>query len=230
LSTSVARRQSRKGGEKRDPLATRRALLEARAHLFPRGGFDGVSIEDLAERAGVNKALVSYHFGGKRGLYVAGLEAAFADMADRLRAIDEDGVDAREGLHRFFEAFEAVTRERPDFPTLFLRELLSGGIDPAVVPHLLEIMAVTRGLAARGHREGAFRRVDPVLFHFGLVGALGFFFATQGARRRARAAGQIPFEMPTPQAFVRYLEDMTLRGLAPGHSPTRTKKRKGARS
>ena len=226
----MASRRSGKGTEKRDPVATRRALLEAGAHLFPLGGFDGVSIEDLADRAGVNKALVSYHFGGKRGLYVAGLESAFAEMAGRLRAVDGEGVDAREGLRRFFQAFEAMTRERPDFPTLFLRELLSSGIEPAVVPHLLEIVAVSRRLAERGRREGAFRRVDPLLFHFGLVGALCFFFATEGARQRARMAGQIPFEMPTPQAFVHYLEDMTLRGLAPGPSPTRTRKRKGARS
>jgi len=128
------------------------------------------------------------------------------------------------------EAIAVMTKERPDFPTLFLRELLSSGIEPPVVPHLLEILAVTRGLAERGRREGVFRRVDPLLFHFGLVGALAFFFATEGPRQRARAAGQLPFEMPTAQAFVRYLEEMTLRGLAPGPSPTRSKKRKGARS
>ncbi len=95
---------------------------------------------------------------------------------------------------------------------------------------MLEIMSVTRRLAQRGRREGVFRRVDPVLFHFGLVGALGFFFATEGARRRARAAGHLPFDMPSPEAFVRYLEEMTLRGLAPGPSPLKTRKRKGARS
>jgi TetR/AcrR family transcriptional regulator len=226
----VATRRPRKGVLKRDPAATRRALLEAGAHLFPEGGFDGVSIEEIAERAGVNKALISYHFGGKRGLYVAGLESAFAEMARRLQAVNEGGRDAREGLHRFFRVFVTMTRERPDFPTLFLRELLSSGIEPAVAPHLLEIMAVTRVLARRGRREGVFRRVDPMLFHFGLVGALGFFFSTEGARQRAREAGQIPFEMPTAQAFVQYFEDMTLRGLAPDAHQTSTKKRKGARS
>jgi AcrR family transcriptional regulator len=205
-------------------------LLEAGAHLFPERGFDGVSVEDLAARARVNKALISYHFGGKRGLYVAVLKSSFAEMAERLRTIEEAG-DAREGLRRFFAAFEALTRERPDFPALFLREAVSKGIDPAVVPQLLEIMDITRGLAQRGHREGLFRQVDPLLFHFSLVGALGFFFATEPARRRA--ARHLPFEMPTPHAFVRHLEEMTLRGLVPGPSPTpkpKSEKRKGARS
>jgi AcrR family transcriptional regulator len=206
-------------------------LLEAGAHLFPERGFDGVSVEELAARARINKALISYHFGGKRGLYVAVLESAFADMAERLQRIDEGATDAREGLHRFFGAFAGMLRERPDFSALFLREAVSTGIDPAVVPHLLEIMAVTRRLAQRGHREGLFRAVDPVLFHFGLVGALAFFSATEPARRRA--ARHVPFEMPTPHAYIRHLEEMTLRGLVPGPSPTlkpKSKKRKGARS
>ena len=229
MGSSLAPPRRRKSGEKRDPEATRRALLAAGARLFPEKGFDGVSVEDLARRAGVNKALISYHFGGKRGLYVAVLESGFAGMADRLRAIEE-AADAREGLHRFFRIFEDMTRERPDFPVLFLREAVSKGIEPAVVPHLLEIISISRRLAERGRREGLFREIDPLLFHFSLVGALGFFLATEPARRRA--AARVPFPMPSPQAFIHHLEEMTLRGLAPGPSPATRRRRgkKGTRS
>ena len=87
--------------ERRDPGATRQALLQAGAALFSERGFDGVSIEDVADRAGVNKALISYHFGGKRALYVAVLESAFASMAERLHAIEREAVDARQALHAF---------------------------------------------------------------------------------------------------------------------------------
>jgi hypothetical protein len=74
-----------------------------------------------------------------------------------------------------------------------------------------------------------FREVDPLLFHFGFVGALAFFFATEPARRRA--AAHLPLRMPTPQAFIRHMEEMTLRGLDVGPpTPSKAKKRKGARS
>ena len=79
------RRRRHREREKRDPEATRQALLRAGAELFSERGFDGVPIEEVAARAGVNKALISYHFRGKRGLYVAILESAFASMAERLR-------------------------------------------------------------------------------------------------------------------------------------------------
>jgi AcrR family transcriptional regulator len=230
VDDKAPRRQKKTRREKRDADATRRALLTAGAELFPERGFDGVSVEDLAQRAGVNKALISYHFGGKRGLYAAVLASGFAAVAERLRGV-EDAADAREGLHRFFGVFEEMTRERPDFPVLFLREAVSRGIEPAVVPHLLEIIGTSRHLAERGHREGLFRKVDPLLFHFNLVGSLAFFLATEPARRRA--APHLPFEMPSPSAFLRHLQEMTLRGLDPGPSAlTKAKslEKKGARS
>ncbi len=215
--------------ERRDPLATRQALLRAGAELFSERGFDGVPIDNLALRAGVNKALISYHFGGKRGLYVAIIESAFASMAAKLKALEAEAPSAREALHAFVEAFLQITRERVGFPTLFLREVLSAGIEPSVLPHLIEIIGVSRRLAARGAREGLFRRVDPLLLHFGLVGSLAFFFATEPARQRAAAAGRVPFVAPDSKAFVRYLEELTLRGLAPGRR-LRPVRGKGARA
>jgi TetR/AcrR family transcriptional regulator len=218
--------------ERRDPQATRRALLQAGASLFSERGIDGASIEDVASRAGVNKALISYHFGGKRALYAAILESHFGQMARRrLKAIEAEAKDARQVFHDFLSAFFQMTREVPGFPTLFLREVLSTGVEPAVIPHIVEIVGVSRRLADRAAREGLFRKVDPIVFHFGLVGALIFFFSTEEARRKAAAQHSLPFVMPEARAFLRYIEELTLRGLAPGKpslGPARLS-RKGAR-
>jgi len=213
--------------ERRDPAATRRSLLEAGAALFAERGYEGVAIEEVAARAGVNKALISYHFRGKRGLYVAVLESTFTDLAARLEAIESEATETRHALHGFLEAVARMSRERPGFPTLFLREVLASGIEPAVLPHLLRVIAVSRRLAERGAREGLFRRVDPVLLHLGLVGSLIFFFATEPARRRAAAQAGVPFAVPDERAFLRYLEELTLRGLAP-RGPSSRPRRKGA--
>ena len=217
----MSRPPKRREREKRDPGATRAALLRAGAKLFSERGFDGVSIEDLADHAAVNKALISYHFGGKRRLYRAVLESSFATMVDRLKAIEAAAPDTRQALRGLMQAFEALRRDHPDFPTLFLREVLSTGVEPSVIPHLVAIIGFSRRLAERGVHEGVFRRVDPLLLHFGLVGSLAFFFATEPARRKAVAEGLVPFEMPQPKAFLRYVEELTLRGLAPDRPAAR---------
>jgi AcrR family transcriptional regulator len=218
--------RERRTKEKRDPEATRQALVEAGAVLFSERGYDGVSTEDVADRAGVNKALISYHFGGKRGLYTAVLASAFRAMAERLRAAEARGGDARELLHGFLASFEELRRARPDFPTLFMREVLSSGLEPAVLPHLLEIILTVRRFVERGVREGVFRPVDPLLVHFALVGSVAFFLATEPARQRAVAEQRMPIRMPDLPSFLQYVEDLTMRGLAP-ESPA--PRRKGAR-
>jgi AcrR family transcriptional regulator len=231
--------KTRPGGarerERRDPAATREALVRAGEELFSARGFDGVPIGEIAERAGVNKALISYHFRGKRGLYAAVLQSTFAGMAERAEAIEAGAKDAAEALRGVLEAFARVARERPGFPTLFLREVLSIGIQPEVLPYLLRIVGVSRRLAERGVREGLFRRVDPLLLHFALVGSLVFFFSTERARQRAVADGLVPFAMPEARAFVRFVEETTLRGLAPSRPPRGSPRppsirRKGARA
>src|SRR5262249_51780543 len=97
-SRSSAARPGRPEGERaraagrrpRDAAATREALLAAGAELFAERGYDGVPVWNIARAAGVNKAMISYHFGGKRGLYRAILEATFAEIVDRVEALAAD--------------------------------------------------------------------------------------------------------------------------------------------
>ena len=48
---------------------TREALLSAGLEIFGRDGFHAASTRAISEAAGVNQALIAYHFGGKEGLY-----------------------------------------------------------------------------------------------------------------------------------------------------------------
>lgn len=53
----------------RDAARTRWQLLDAALAEFAAKGFAGARVADIAARAGVNKQLISYYFGGKEGLY-----------------------------------------------------------------------------------------------------------------------------------------------------------------
>jgi TetR/AcrR family transcriptional regulator len=215
-SSTAAPASPGRAREKRDPEATRHALVAAGAALFGEAGYDGISIEDVATRAGVNKALISYHFGGKRGLYAEILAHGFREIATRLDAAESAAPDAATALRGLLRVFAEYCREHPEFPRLFMREVLASGLEPRVLPHLVAIIGIVRRLGARGAREGVLRPVNPLLLHFGLVGPLVFFASTEPARRRAAQEHELPFTMPSVPEFADYLEELTLRGLAPG--------------
>ena len=65
-----------------DAEVTRGRLLGAAAELFAQRGLEGTSVRDIARNAGVNQALVSHYFGGKRGLYQAAVDAMYSELAE----------------------------------------------------------------------------------------------------------------------------------------------------
>lgn len=52
-----------------DAARSRRMLLSAALDEFAAKGFAGANVRDIAARAGLNKQLINYYFGGKEGLY-----------------------------------------------------------------------------------------------------------------------------------------------------------------
>jgi len=124
--------------------ATRAALVEAAIELFGHQGYHATSNRSLAEAAGVNAALIGYHFGGKWGLYLAAFEHIAGRMRQRLGPVaesiradlerlgDEDGeadpAAARKRLlpllHRLLDGFVAMltAEESAPWARLIVRE------------------------------------------------------------------------------------------------------------
>jgi AcrR family transcriptional regulator len=84
MARSAARSRRRRT---RHPAGTREALLVAATRLFAERGLEGVPVAGIAEAAGVNKALVSYHFGGKRELYFAIIVSVLSEIAARAETL-----------------------------------------------------------------------------------------------------------------------------------------------
>ena len=64
----------------------REQLLDIGRALFAAKGFDGTSVEEIADKAGVSKPVVYEHFGGKEGLYAVVVDREMSTLLDRITA------------------------------------------------------------------------------------------------------------------------------------------------
>jgi len=97
----------------------RELILAAAVALFCRKSYDAVSVDDVCESVGVAHGLVSYHFGGKRGLFTAAVESVADELLEYERPRQSEVSPAeklRGSLRRRFE----YARKNPSKVMLFL--------------------------------------------------------------------------------------------------------------
>lgn len=99
----------------------RRALLDAAAELFARGGIDATSLDDVARAAGFTKGAVYSNFGSKDGLVDALAEdriSAYLDLG--LAAVSDVAVPLEQQARDLGDRLSAAAEEQRDWHLLFL--------------------------------------------------------------------------------------------------------------
>lgn len=104
------------------PASDRRVLiLEAAREAFAEGGYHRTSLDQIAEAAGVSKALLYEHFDSKRELHAAMLEAHVTDLLERINAALADADPGEARLRAGAEAFFSFLEERRGAAAIMLR-------------------------------------------------------------------------------------------------------------
>lgn len=108
--------KDKKNHTKPTPVDSKDALLQAGRCVFARKGFEGATVKDLADEAGVNISMVSYYFGGKEGLYRACMEGFALEriaLTERILKTPQSREDFKLRLKLFAEEFiEIHLRDR----------------------------------------------------------------------------------------------------------------------
>jgi len=176
----------------RDREATKDRILQAAFDEFTQRGFAGARVDQIAERAGCNKALLYQYFGDKEALFEHILERKMAEI----RQLDLDPSRTEETAGRVFD-FHA---EHPWLSRLMMWEALDFGTGR--VPNQddrTEHWRAHVSKIAQAQRNGSIDpSLDPAEVLFSLVALIQFWFvAPQTARM---ISGEDPY---TPQALER---------------------------
>lgn len=166
--------------QRRDPVATRNKLLTAARLEFAKHGFAGARVDEIAERAGVNKQLVYHYFGDKDALYLAVLEWVYADIREQERQLNLEGLPPEKAIRKLIEASFDYLATNPDFIVLLNDENRGGarhvrGSTRLEAMHSPLVVSVSH-ILNEGVRAGMFRKgIDPVQLYISIA-ALGYFY------------------------------------------------------
>jgi AcrR family transcriptional regulator len=161
----------------------RQQILEVASGIFARKGYDGATTREIADEAGVNEALLFRHFPTKENLYWTMIEdlclvsgrrermektlAAGGSDFDVFRAIARD-VLARSPRDRELTRLLWFTAlENHELSTRFFNTFIAG---------YFEALA---GYIRTRIRQGAFRKIDPLLAARGFLGMVAYHFLIQ---------------------------------------------------
>ena len=107
---------------RRDPAASREALMTAAVAEFARKGFEGARVDEIAASAGVNKQLVYHYFGSKQGLYLAALESVYVQIREKERRLSLGELEPLEAMAQLVGFSFDYLQEHPEFIALLADE------------------------------------------------------------------------------------------------------------
>ncbi len=192
-------------------------ILTAAEDLFSRRGFDAVSMNDIAEAAGVSKANIFHHFESKSALYLAVVRCACTDSIERLQQLQHEDGAIPERLADFAASHLHNMLEHERVSRLILREIV-GEQGARRAQELAEQVfgenfAILVEIVRTGQRRGELRAdFDPAMVATLLIGANVFFFESQEVLRHFK---DVAFARD-PQRYSHMLMDILLRGI---HAP-----------
>jgi len=124
---------------KRD-LATKQRILEAARKVFQSKGMHGAKMQDIADTAGINKALLHYYFRNKEQLFESVFSEAIQKFLPTILEVWKSDLPFDKKLARFVNSYIDLLTANPFLPAFILHEVNQN-------PHRLQSLFLKRGAA-----------------------------------------------------------------------------------
>ena len=102
---------------------TESQILDAAKNVFQRKGMDGSRMQEIADEAGINKAMLHYYYRSKQMLFEAVFKGAFSLLAPQLNKILNDNNSIEEKIKNFTASYISFIIKHPYLPNFIFQEL-----------------------------------------------------------------------------------------------------------
>lgn len=104
-------------------VSTEEHILEVAREVFTQNGYDGTSMQMIADAAGINKSLLHYYYRSKEKLFKNIFEKVFSQFIPNLGVIFMSDMTLEEKIQAFANRYIDVFLEHPLVPIFVMQEL-----------------------------------------------------------------------------------------------------------
>jgi AcrR family transcriptional regulator len=194
-----------------------KAILNAAAVEFADKGFSGARVDAIAERAGINKAMLYYRVGDKEELYRRVVLRGQADFRDTMMKAMESSVITPETVKLMLEGVAEKAEKNRLIPSIILREIAGNGktLPEDAMEGMRKLMEIIETMVSTGREEGVFRNIDPITLQFVVTGAV--FTLSLTAQMRQELNPENPGPVTSGQ-IAETLGDIISHGILKGRN------------
>lgn len=163
--------------------STRDKIMVAAWESFAEKGYDGVRMQEIADRAGVNKAMIFYYYNSKEALFEGIFKEVFGQVFQAFQGIiAEEEIEPGELIAKMVHAHLQMLSTHPHLPKLMIREVNSGNpYAQKVLKETLAQIALKNSsnlivLFQRYIKENKIRAVDPIQTLWNIIAMNLFYF------------------------------------------------------
>lgn len=143
-------------------LSTREAIIVEARRCFAEHGYEGTSLNEIAEAVGIRRPSLLHHFPSKEAIYAEVFRLSLEGWSIRVDEATSRGVEGWQKVDLIITTGFRFFQENPEFVRIVSREALDGGANLGI-----DLGAALRPFFLRAQRwfdreitEGRFRRVD----------------------------------------------------------------------
>ena len=190
-----------------DKTGSKEKILEAAMGEFARSGLEGARVDKIAAEAGVNKAMIYYHFSSKEKLYHEVVRNFVASRITVLRSNLSDDISFEDTIKGILDFHAEMLQSNPNVVRILLRELATPKSEIiAGIANVIKEAGLPREFSKKmsdAMRSGEFRPVDVRQAMISLMTmSLGYFLMSQIINNVWQVAGEPAFIEERKKAIV----------------------------
>ncbi len=156
---------------------TAEKILTAARKIFAENGYSGTHVDEIAERAGVNKASLYYQIGDKDTLYANVIHQVIGNVAQGIAQAVARADSPEEKLKAYILFIADAVDKNPEIPPIMMREVAADGahLPRVVVEDIVSVLKILVGILDEGRAKEIFVETVPFLIHMMIMGTILFY-------------------------------------------------------